>query len=68
MTPPIDEAEVGRITRNPAVMGGAYCLAGTRMPVVQVKRMMHDAGRDWIKREFPWNTDAQIDAAVGWRN
>jgi uncharacterized protein (DUF433 family) len=57
------------IARNPDVQAGRYCLAGPRMPVVQVQRMMADpdAGRDWIKREFPWITDEQIDTAMAFR-
>lgn len=57
------------ITRRPNTMGGAYCLAGTRMPVVQVKRMIADpnGGREWVKREFPWITDEQINAALAFR-
>lgn len=59
--------EGSRITRKPDTMSGAYCLAGTRMPVTQVKRMLADAGRDWIKSEFPWITDDQISAAMNFR-
>jgi uncharacterized protein (DUF433 family) len=56
------------ITRRPETMDGAYCLAGTRMPVVQVKRIIAEAGIDWLKREFPWITDAQIETAQSFRN
>ncbi len=55
------------VTRRPDVMEGRYCLAGTRMPVVQVRRMVAEAGRDWVKREYPWITDAQINTALAWR-
>jgi uncharacterized protein (DUF433 family) len=48
-------------------MGGAYCLASTRMPVAQVKRMVGEVGRDWVKREYPWITDTQIDTALRFR-
>lgn len=58
---------MGLITRRADTMGGAYCLAGTRMPVVQVKRMVADAGVDWVKREFPWITDSQIETALSFR-
>lgn len=58
---------MGEITRRADTMGGRYCLKGTRMPVTQVKSMVADAGRDWVKREFPWITDAQIDTALAWR-
>jgi uncharacterized protein (DUF433 family) len=61
------EAKMSRITRRPDTMGGAYCLAGERMPVVQVKRMMRDCGREWIRREFPWMTDEQIAVAMAFR-
>jgi uncharacterized protein (DUF433 family) len=67
MTTPNDLMELAGITRRPDTMTGAYCLAGTRMPVTQVKRMVSDAGRDWVKREFPWITDAQIDTAFRFR-
>jgi uncharacterized protein (DUF433 family) len=50
------------------MMGGAYCLAGHRMPVKQVKRMMRDSGREWIRREFPWITDEQIATAMAFRS
>lgn len=56
------------ITRRPDTMEGRYCLAGTRMPVSAIKGMMRDVGRDWIKREYPWITDAQIDTAMAFRN
>lgn len=55
------------ITRRKDTMGGAYCLAGTRMPVSQVKRMMRDSGEAWIKHEFPWVTSEQIAAAMAFR-
>lgn len=55
------------ITRRADTMSGAYCLAGTRMPVVQVQRMMMDAGEAWILREFPWLTREQIATAMGFR-
>lgn len=57
----------GLITRRPDTIGGAYCLAGTRMPVVQVKSIIAEAGVDWLKREFPWITDAQVAAAMAFR-
>ena len=56
------------VTRRPNTMGGAYCLAGTRMPVVQVKRIIAEAGVGWLKREFPWITDAQIETAQAFRS
>jgi uncharacterized protein (DUF433 family) len=37
------------------------------MPVVQVRRMVAEASRDWVKREYPWITDAQINTALAWR-
>ena len=67
MTTPNDLMELAGITRRADTMAGAYCLAGTRMPATQVKRMVTDAGRDWVKREFPWITDAQIDTALRFR-
>ena len=57
------------VTRRPDTMSGAYCLAGTRMPVTQVKRMIADpeGGREWVKDQFPWITDDQIDTALKFR-
>lgn len=55
------------IARSPDVMAGRYCLRGTRMPVTQVKRMVRDAGREWVRAEFPWLTDKQIETAMGFR-
>lgn len=48
-------------------MGGRYCLAGTRLPVVAVKQMMRDVGEDWILREYPWITREQIADAMAFR-
>lgn len=55
------------ITRRADTMGGAYCLAGTRMPVVAVKQIIAGVGIPWLKREYPWITDAQIADALAFR-
>lgn len=60
-------AGVGGITRRADTMGGQYCIAGTRMPVTQVKSLVSEVGRDWVKREFPWITGAQIDCCLAFR-
>jgi uncharacterized protein (DUF433 family) len=59
--------KVSGITRRPDTQCGRYCLAGTRMPVMQVKRMMADVGEEWILREFPWMTSEQIATAMAFR-
>ena len=58
------------VTRKPLVMGGQYRLAGTRMPVTQVKRMIADpdGGREWVKANYPWITDEQIGTALAFRS
>lgn len=55
------------VTRRPDTMDGRYCIVGTRMPVAQVKQMIAASGRDWVKREYPWINDAQIDCCLAFR-
>lgn len=57
------------ITRRADTMSGAYCIAGTRIPVSMVKsyvRLGYDA--DHIIAEFPSLTHEQINCALAFRS
>ena len=57
-----------RISRNPEIMGGAYCVRGTRIPAKAIKRMTQDWSHERILIEFPSLTQADIDAALSFRS
>lgn len=54
-----------KITSTPDIMGGAWCIAGTRIPASVVKSF-HKTGHshEQIQREYPTLTIAQIKAAI----
>ena len=58
MTPPL-------ISSNPEIMGGAWCISGTRIPAKAVKSF-HDYGYtcDRIREEYPGLCNDQIYAAI----
>jgi uncharacterized protein (DUF433 family) len=56
-----------RISRNPQIMGGQYCIRGQRVPVTAIKRMSEEWSHETILREFPTLTQADIDAALAFR-
>ena len=58
---------MSRISRNPQIMGGAYCIRGHRLPVVAIKRMAREWSDATILSEHPTLTQADIDAALAFR-
>lgn len=56
-----------RISRNPDIMGGAYCIRGSRIPVWTIKSCARDWDHATILREYPTLTQADIDAALAFR-
>lgn len=55
------------ITRRPDTKAGAYCLAGTRMPVTAIKRCMAVWTVAEMQAEYPWITVEQIQCALNFR-
>lgn len=56
-----------RISRNPEMMGGAYCIRGQRIPVATIKNCARSWSHETILAEYPTLTQADIDAALGFR-
>jgi uncharacterized protein (DUF433 family) len=57
-----------RISRNPKIMGGAYCIRGTRVPVGVIKSCVWGGwSHETILNEYPDLTQADIDAALAFR-
>jgi uncharacterized protein (DUF433 family) len=56
-----------RISRDPRIMGGTYCIRGQRIPVGAIKRMAREWSHDTILSEYPTLTQADIDAALAFR-
>ena len=58
-----------RISTNKDIMGGAPCIAGTRIQVSTI-RNFHDDGyaSEAIIREYPGLTAADIEAALEYRD
>lgn len=56
------------ISRRPDTQSGAYCIAGTRIPVVAIKEMSRVWSAEKIMREFPTLNREQIAAALAFRN
>lgn len=58
-----------RISRNPDMMGGAYCIRGQRIPVWTIKSCVRGGwSHETILREYPTLTQADIDAALAFRS
>jgi len=58
----------GRISRNPEMMGGAYCIRGQRIPVWTIKGCVRGGWSNaTILSEYPTLTQADIDAALAFR-
>jgi uncharacterized protein (DUF433 family) len=58
-----------RISRNPQMMGGAYCIRGQRIPVHTIKNCIRGGwSHETILREYPTLTQADIDAALAFRS
>jgi uncharacterized protein (DUF433 family) len=57
--------QIGQVTRYRGVQGGAWVLAGTRIPTWSVMQM-HEEGYDLgaILRQFPDLTEADVEAAI----
>jgi uncharacterized protein (DUF433 family) len=56
------------ITRRADVMNGAYCLAGTRMPVYVINRCMKVWSIEKMQAEYPGITREQIATALAFRS
>lgn len=56
-----------RISRDPQIQSGAYCIRGTRVPVWAIKDCADCWTDEQILREFPSLTQADIDAALAFR-
>ncbi len=56
-----------RVTVDPEVMGGAPCMAGSRLPARTLVDMV-DSGDTWerIVEGWPWLTPAHVEAARRW--
>lgn len=55
------------VTVHPDIMGGEPCVAGQRMPVMQIKRCAkYGWGVDKIIAEFPDMTPGKIADALAW--
>lgn len=52
------------VTKNPDVLNGEPCVAGTRLSVYLLSDMFRSCGRDEVKETYPDLTDTQLDAAV----
>lgn len=56
-----------RIARNPNIQSGAYCIRGTRIPVVGIRQCAKVWSHAKIMCEYPSLTKTDIDAAIAFR-
>lgn len=61
------ERERPRITRNPNMMDGAYCVDGLRMPVRSIKSCAKEWSVEKIMAEFSL-TREQVEVALAFRS
>jgi uncharacterized protein (DUF433 family) len=56
------------ISSNPEIMGGDWCITGTRIPAAAIgKWMLHSINNaKQIQREYPTLTIEQIEIAAQW--
>ncbi len=60
-----EHGETERVSSDPAVMGGAPCIRGTRIPVATVAGMIAEGmDRDEVLRDYPQLSVADVTAAV----
>lgn len=62
-----DDDKVGRIERGRYVSRNAWVVAGTRIPVVSIKRFAEDGfSVEQIMQEYPTLTKADVEAAIAY--
>jgi uncharacterized protein (DUF433 family) len=63
--PDNDVARASGLERRPAVLGGAWCFIGTRIPVANLMRAQRDGmPRERMLKEWPGLDATQLDAAL----
>lgn len=64
---PDPQAELWRITSNPAILGGKPCIRGMRIRVLDILEMLaYGATRDVILSDFPYLQNEDITAALAY--
>ena len=57
------------VSKDPEIMGGVACIAGTRIPVKMIQQMInnHHVTKQELLEDYYWITEEQVDAALAYR-